>query len=81
VNGGTVAIIRPGVPADRAAGFVDCGVADTGFGAAPRMMLPVRRRPLPVRMVGSAFWLRFWLKLGGVQGGQAVGPWLARFEL
>ena len=25
----------------RAAGFVDCGVADTVFGAAPRMMLPV----------------------------------------
>jgi GNAT superfamily N-acetyltransferase len=26
----------------RAAGFVDCGVADTVFGAAPRMMLPVQ---------------------------------------
>jgi GNAT superfamily N-acetyltransferase len=25
----------------RAAGFVDCGVADTDFGAAPRMVLPV----------------------------------------
>ena len=25
----------------RAAGFVDCGVADTVFGAAPRMMLPL----------------------------------------
>jgi len=25
----------------RAAGFVDCGVTDTAFGAAPRMMLPV----------------------------------------
>jgi len=25
----------------RAAGFVDCGVTDTVFGAAPRMMLPV----------------------------------------
>ena len=25
----------------RAAGFVDCGVGDTVFGAAPRMMLPV----------------------------------------
>ena len=25
----------------RAAGFVDCGAADTVFGAAPRMMLPV----------------------------------------
>jgi GNAT superfamily N-acetyltransferase len=26
----------------RAAGFVDCGVADTVFGDAPRMMLPVQ---------------------------------------
>ena len=26
----------------RAAGFIDCGVADTAFGAAPRMMLPIR---------------------------------------
>jgi GNAT superfamily N-acetyltransferase len=26
----------------RAAGFIDCGVADTDFGAAPRMVLPVR---------------------------------------
>jgi GNAT superfamily N-acetyltransferase len=30
----------------RAAGFVDCGVADTVFGAAPRMMLPVHPLPL-----------------------------------
>jgi GNAT superfamily N-acetyltransferase len=26
----------------RAAGFVDCGVADTAFGAAPRMVLEIR---------------------------------------
>jgi hypothetical protein len=44
VIGGTVAIIRLGVPADlpAASGFVDCGAADTVFGLAPRMMLPVQ---------------------------------------
>ena len=31
----------------RAAGFIDCGAADTVFGTAPRMVLAIHRLPLP----------------------------------
>ncbi len=51
----------------RAVGFADCGVAETGFGAAPRMVLaistpgPSRSGPLTLRNAPSTASPGWWL--------------------